>query len=395
MSRRRICVVTGSRAEYGLLYWLLKEIQEDAHLELQIITTGMHLSPEFGSTYRVIEEDGFMINAKVEMLLSSDTPVGIAKSIGLGVIGCADALDRLRPDILVLLGDRFEILAAAQAAMLAKIPIAHLHGGETTQGLLDEAIRHAITKMSHLHFVATEPYRQRVVQLGESPERVFNYGALGLDNILKLTLLSRDKLQEELNFSFRKVNFLVTYHPVTLSAEGPERAMNELFRALDRFPEASVVFTKPNADTLGRIICNMIDDYVDKHIARSVSYTSLGQLKYLSAVSNSEVIIGNSSSGIIEVPALGKPSVNIGDRQKGRLKGPSVIDCDDNAHNIVIAIEKALSAEFKEKIFPAESPYGVGGASKKIKQKLEEVNLNGILFKKFFELITPQQADGV
>ena len=254
MNKRKICIVTGTRAEYGLLYWLMKEIQGDAALELQVIVTGMHLSPEFGLTYKKIEEDGFTINEKVEMLLSSDTPVGIAKSVGLGVIGFADALARQKPDILVVLGDRFEILSAAQAAMVARIPIAHIHGGETTEGAIDEAIRHAITKMAHFHFTAAEPYRRRIVQLGEAPERVMNYGAPGLDNIKKLKLLNRAAFEKAIKFSLGKMSFLVTYHPVTLSAANPEQSFKELTNALDQFPEAKIIFAKANADTAGRII---------------------------------------------------------------------------------------------------------------------------------------------
>jgi UDP-hydrolysing UDP-N-acetyl-D-glucosamine 2-epimerase len=388
MPRRKICVVTGSRAEYGLLYWFLKEVQADPELELQLVVTAMHLSPEFGLTYRVIEEDGFAIAANVEMLLSSDTPVGIAKSIGLGLIGFADVFKRLQPDLLVVLGDRFEILAAAQAAMVARIPIAHFHGGESTEGVIDEAIRHAITKMSHFHFVAAEPYRQRVIQLGEQPEHVFNFGAPGLDNIKRIKLLGKDELEKTLNMKFGKINFLVTYHPVTLNDRGPAQAMQELFNALDAFEDAHIIFTKPNADTGGRILCSMIDEYAEQRRDRVLASTSMGQLKYLSALTHSDVVIGNSSSGLTEAPALKKPSVNLGDRQKGRLKASSVIDCEETSASIVAAIEKALSADFQRLLPNVVSPYyGDGNASVRIKEYLKVASLEGILQKKFYTIV--------
>ncbi|MBZ0156712.1 MAG: UDP-N-acetylglucosamine 2-epimerase [Alphaproteobacteria bacterium] len=386
MSKRKICVVTGTRAEYGLLYWVMKEIQDDYELVLQIIATGMHLSPEFGLTYKIIKEDGFHIDAKVEMLLSSDTPVGIAKSIGLGVIGFADALDRLRPDILVLLGDRFEILAAAQAAMVARIPIAHIHGGEATEGLIDEAIRHAVTKMSHFHFVAAELYRQRVVQLGENPEKVLNYGAPGLDNIRRLRLMSKKNFEDSINFRLGETNFLITYHPVTLDDQGPKHPIQELFKALDYFKNVKIIFTKPNADTDGRVICQMIDDYVARQPDRAIATVSLGQLRYLSAIRHVDIVIGNSSSGLIEAPALKKPTINLGDRQKGRLKADSVIDCYENAEAIIAAIQKALSMDFMLSISTVVSPYGEGNASVRIKNYLKSVDLKDVLQKKFFDM---------
>ncbi|HOS45029.1 MAG TPA: UDP-N-acetylglucosamine 2-epimerase [Paludibacter sp.] len=386
MSKRKLCIVTGSRAEYGLLFWLMKEIQNDPELRLQIIATGMHLSPEFGLTYRQIEEDGFAIDERVEMLLSSDTPVGITKSVGLGVIGFADALDRLKPDILVVLGDRFEILVAAQAAMIARIPIAHIHGGETTEGAIDEAIRHAITKMSHFHFTAAAFYRSRVIQLGEAPERVLNYGAPGLDNIKKLKLLNKSAFEKAIDFQLGKPTFLITYHPVTLSDKSPETAFQELLKALEQLPEAKIIFTKANADTAGRIINDIIDKFGDKHPNRVKAFTSMGQLLYLSAIKNADVIIGNSSSGIVEAPAFYKPTVNIGPRQQGRLKADSVIDCDEKEQAIVTAIKKALSPEFKDVLKKTINPYGSGNASAKIKNYLKKVSLQNILMKKFYDV---------
>ncbi len=386
MKKRKICIVTGSRAEYGLLFWLMKEIQNDPALQLQIIATGMHLSPEFGLTYKQIEEDGFAIDEKVEMLLSSDTPVGIAKSVGLGVIGFADALDRLKPDILVVLGDRFEILAAAQAAMIARRPIAHIHGGEITEGAIDEAIRHAITKMSHFHFTAAAPYRNRVIQLGEAPERVLNYGAPGLDNVKKLKLLNRSTFEKAIDFQLGNPTFLITYHPVTLSDISPETAFQELLNALKQFPEAKIIFTKANADTAGRIINDIIDKFTEKHPNRVKAFTSMGQLLYLSAIKNADVVIGNSSSGIAEAPSFHKPTVNIGKRQQGRLKADSVIDCDEKERAIVTAIKKALSPEFKDVLTKTINPYGSGNASAKIKDHLKKVSLQNILMKKFYDV---------
>jgi UDP-N-acetylglucosamine 2-epimerase (non-hydrolysing)/GDP/UDP-N,N'-diacetylbacillosamine 2-epimerase (hydrolysing) len=385
MEKRKICVVTGTRAEYGLLYWLMKEIEQDPDLELQIVATGMHLSPEFGMTFKVIEEDGFRIDAKVEMLLSSDTPVGIAKSIGLGVIGFADALERLKPDLMVILGDRFEILAAAQAAMVAKIPIAHIHGGERTEGLIDEAIRHAVTKMAHLHFVANEEYRRRVIQLGEHPNRVFNFGAPGIDNIVKLRLLSKEEFEEEIGFELGSLNFLVTYHPVTLEQTDPRESMKTLLCALDEFPDAKIIITKPNADTYGRGISQVIDHYGRQHPGRVYVSTSLGQIRYLSAIRHVDVVIGNSSSGIVEVPVFKKPTVNIGNRQKGRLAGDTVIHCPEKKEDIVHAIRKALSPEFQQTLRHARSLYGEGHTSEKIKRVLKEVNVSDLIAKPFYD----------
>ena len=388
-TKRKICIVTGTRAEYGLLYWLMKEIGADPDLQLQLIATGMHFSPEFGLTYQQIEADGFTIDAKVEMLLSSDSPVGIAKSMGLGVIGFADALDRLKPDILVVLGDRFEILAATQAAMVARIPIAHIHGGEATEGLIDEAIRHAVTKMSHLHFTAAEPYRKRVIQLGEAPGRVFNTGAVGLDNLIQLNLLNRAELEKALDFKLNSAPvILCTYHPVTLSESDADYVLGELFKALDRLPSAKVVFTKSNADMGGRVINQMIDDYALKNPERVAACVSLGQVRYLSLLREADVVLGNSSSGIVEAPTARIPTVNIGDRQRGRLKAPSIIDCDESVDSILIAIEKALSPGFQKIAAKGETYFGKDGASKRIKQILKEISLEGILLKHFHDLET-------
>lgn len=388
MACRKICVVTGTRAEYGLLYWLMKDIADDPDLDLQVIATGMHLSPEFGLTHRQIEKDGFALDAKVEMLLSSDTPTGIAKSIGLGVIGFADAFDRLRPDLVVLLGDRFEILAAAQAAMAARLPMAHLHGGEVTEGVIDEAIRHAITKMAHLHFTAAEPYRRRVIQLGEDPARVFNVGAVGLDHLTRMPLLDRGELAQSLDFSLEPGGpiFLCTYHPVTLRQDDAGQAMGQLLAALDRFPQARIVFTKGNADTGGRIINQMVDEYAARYPGRVAAFTSLGQVRYLSVLRLADVVVGNSSSGIIEAPATRTPTVNIGPRQDGRLRADSIIDCGESADAIAQALTQAMSPSFRQRIATVECPFGDGRASGRIKQVLKDFPLQAILAKRFFDL---------
>lgn len=383
---RKICVITGTRAEYGLLFWTMKAIQDDPSLELQLCVTGMHLSPEFGLTYQQIEKDNFKIDAKIEMLMSSDSSVGISKSIGLGVIGFADALDRLKPDLILVLGDRYEIFAAVTAAMIAKVPIAHCHGGEATEGLIDEPIRHSITKMSHIHFTATEEYKRRVIQLGETPESVYNVGALGIENINKLPLLSREGFEDSINFKLGKINLLVTFHPVTFEQNTAEIQFGELLSAIDSLENAHIIFTKPNSDTDGRVIIKMIDEYVKQNPTKAVSFISLGQLRYLSALKYVDIVIGNSSSGLAEVPSFKKTTINIGDRQRGRIKASSVIDCDPSKKSIKAAVELALSEEFKEKLKDAINPYGTGNSSNQIVEIIKATNLNGIIKKKFYNL---------
>ncbi|EHM09234.1 UDP-N-acetyl-D-glucosamine 2-epimerase, UDP-hydrolysing [Thermanaerovibrio velox DSM 12556] len=387
---RKIAVMTGSRAEYGLLYWLIRGIADDPDLELKLLVAGMHLSPEFGNTWMEIQRDGFEIAAKVEMLLSSDSPVGIAKSTGLGVIGFADALELIKPDILVILGDRFEALAAAVAAHILRIPVAHIHGGECTYGAMDDAFRHSITKLSQLHFVAAESYRQRVIQMGEHPNRVFLTGSPGLDHLEHISYLSAQELESDLGIGLSHPVFLVTYHPVTLHGS-PETAFASLLRALDGFPEASIVFTYPNADTHGRVIVRMLEDYVSRHPERARAVASLGQRRYLSLLKHCDVVIGNSSSGITEAPSFGVPTVNIGDRQRGRLRAASVIDCEEDEGAIRGAIQRALSPEFRNSALRADNPYGKLGASRRIIKILKEFPLEGILEKGFFDL--PLTAD--
>ena len=382
---RTICVVTGTRADYGLLRWVMEGIRQAPGLSLQVIATGMHLSPEFGLTYREIEKDGFVIDRKVEMLLSSDTPAGVSKSMGLGMIGFSDAIEQLKPDLILVLGDRFEIFAAASAAMVARVPIAHLHGGETTEGAIDEAIRHAITKMSHLHFVAAEEYRRRVVQLGESPDRVFLVGGLGIENIKKLKLLDRAALEDALDFKLGPKNLLVTFHPVTLERSTAGQQMAELLAALDALEEVHLIFTMPNADTDGRILIDMIQQFVASH-PNARAYTSLGQLRYLSCVRQVDGVVGNSSSGLTEVPTLRKGTVNIGDRQRGRLKASSVVDCAPERKSIADALRILYSPEFQARLAAVSNPYGDGSASEKVVRVLEEHPLDALLKKTFYDL---------
>jgi UDP-hydrolysing UDP-N-acetyl-D-glucosamine 2-epimerase len=380
---RKICVFTGTRAEYGLLYWLLKEMQADSRIDLKVLVSGSHLEPEFGETWREIAADGFTIDAKVDMHLDSDAPVAVAKSMALGLAGCAEALDRLKPDLLVVLGDRYEALAAAEAALLLRIPVAHIHGGEATEGAIDEQIRHAITKLAHLHFAAAEPYRERVLQMGEASERVFAVGAPGLDHVSKTKLLSRIELERELSFKFGERNLLVTYHPATLDPASPAETFQRLLDALDRLPEIHLILTKSNADVGGRAINAAIDDYTKRRQGRVLAVSSLGQQRYLSVMAQVDAVVGNSSSGIVEAPAMGKPTVNIGARQQGRARAPSVIDCADDTDAIVAAIACALSPIVQATAARRESPYGTGGASKRIKDVLASVELDRLLAKRF------------
>lgn len=353
---KRIGIMTGTRAEYGLLKSLMQEINKDNDLELYLIVSGMHLSPEFGMTYKEIEEDGFEINAKVEMLLSSDSPAGISKSIGLGVIGFADEFQRADLDMLILLGDRYEALSAAISAMVMRIPIAHLHGGELTEGAIDEGIRHSITKMSYLHFTSTEEYRRRVIQLGENPERVFCVGAIGVENIKKINLMTKEELERSIHFEIDENTVIVTYHPVTLENNTVEEQFLNLLEVLDRNPKIRMIFTKANADTNGRIVNELIDKYVAQNSERACAFMSLGQKRYLSALKYCRIVIGNSSSGIIEAPSFGKPIINIGDRQKGRICADSVINCGYTQQEIQRAMETALTEEFENKARNCRNP---------------------------------------
>lgn len=377
---RKVAVFTGTRAEYGLLYWLLKDLQQDSEIELQLLVSAMHLSPEFGMTYQQIETDGFTITEKVEMLLSSDSAVGTAKSIGLGVLGFADALERMKPDVLVVLGDRFEALAVTQAAMILRIPIAHIHGGEITEGAYDDAIRHAITKLSLLHFTSTEAHRNRVIQLGEHPSRVFNVGAVGLDHLQRSKMLSLAELSASLNFKLEQPYFLVTYHPVTLASEPAKASFENLLKALDAFPQHQIILTYPNADDGGREIIPLLEAYAKQQPSRVLAIPSLGQKRYLSAVKHAAAVVGNSSSGIIEVPSFKVPTVNIGERQRGRLAAESVFSCPSNTAAIIETLQLGLKSDLTQVV----NPYGKGKASEAILKQLKAADLSVV--KTFYDL---------
>ena len=382
---KKICVVTGTRAEYGLLYWLMKEIEADKELQLQLIVTGMHLSPEFGLTYKEIEKE-FKIDKKIEMLLSSDTSIGISKSMGLAQISFAEAYEELKSNIVVVLGDRYEIFSATSAAMIARIPIAHLHGGETTEGAFDESIRHSITKMSHLHFTATQEYKNRVIQLGEHPSKVFNVGGMGIENIKRLKLLNKEEFEKSIEFKLNKKNILVTFHPVTLENSTAKEQFQELLDAIDELEDTNIIFTKANSDTNGRIINQMIDEYVAKNYHKSIGFISLGQQRYLSALQYVDAVVGNSSSGLLEAPSFKIGTINIGDRQKGRIKAESVINSEVNKTSILKSFSKLYSKAFQDLIEESKNPYGDGIASRKIIEIIKNEDLRNILKKSFYDL---------
>lgn len=385
MKKRKVCVITGSRAEYGLLFWLLKEINTDKNLELQLIVTGMHLSPEFGLTFKEIEKD-FKINKKIDICLSSDTNVGISKSMSIAQTSFTKAYNKLNPDIILVLGDRFEIFSAVSSAMISRIPVAHLHGGEATEGLIDESFRHCITKMSHLHFTAAEDYYKRVIQLGENPRTVYNVGGLGIENIKKLKLLKKDQFEKSINFKLNKKNVLVTFHPITLEKNTSKKYFQEILFSLDNLKDTNIIFSKTNSDTDGKIINLMIDNYTKKNSFKSKGVASLGQINYLSALQHVDCVIGNSSSGLLEAPSFKIGTINIGDRQRGRIKCESVIDCLPRRNSIKKAINKIYSIKFQKLLKNVKNPYENGNASKKIAKVLRSVPLENILKKKFFNI---------
>ena len=385
MRKRKVCIVTGSRAEYGLLYWLIKEVEADKNLKLQLIATGMHLSSEFGLTYKEIDKD-FKIDKKIDMHLSSDTSIGISKSMSIAQTSFAKAYIELKPDIVVVLGDRYEIFSAVSSAMISRIPIAHLHGGEATEGSIDEAIRHCITKMSHLHFTATEEYSKRVMQLGEDSKRVFNVGGAGIENIKRLKLLTKVKFEKSINFKLKKKNVLVTFHPVTLEIKTSKKYFQELLNSIDELEDTNIIFTKANSDADGKIINQMIDKYISKNLDKSIGVASLGQLNYLSALQYVDFVIGNSSSGLLEVPSFRIGTINIGDRQNGRIKADSVVDCLPNKKSIKKAIKIVYSKKFQKFLKDVKNPYGDECASKKIIKVLKSVKLENILKKTFFDI---------
>lgn len=352
----KICVVTATRAEFGLLKPMLEKLLQVSDFDVRIVATGMHLSPEFGLTYREIEEAGMKIDRKIEMQLSSDSTVAMSKTMGLTMIGFADYFAESNPDYVILIADRYETLAVAGTAMCMQIPIIHLYGGETTEGAIDESIRHAISKMSYLHFATTEPYRKRIIQMGESPERVFNVGGLGVENVKTCPLLSIDELEDSLGMKLDKPYAVVTFHPVTLEKNSAERQAEELIKACKEYPEMKFIFTKANSDASGRIINEMLESYTE-HQKNMKLYDSLGLKRYLSAVKYAKLVLGNSSSGIMEVPSFGVPTVNIGDRQRGRMRADSIIDCEPIKADIVKAMDRALSDGFQEFCRTCKNPY--------------------------------------
>jgi UDP-N-acetylglucosamine 2-epimerase (non-hydrolysing)/GDP/UDP-N,N'-diacetylbacillosamine 2-epimerase (hydrolysing) len=383
---KKICVVTGSRADYGLLSRLMSLIKEDSELCLQIVATNMHLSPEFGLTYKEIENDGFKIDRKVEILLSSDTQNATTKSVGLALIGLADAYEYLKPDLLLVLGDRYEILASVITALFYRIPVAHLHGGELTEGAYDDAIRHSITKMSHLHFTSTEEYRNRVIQLGEDPGRVFNVGAIGIDNIEHLKLLSKPEIEENLKFQIGYKCVLITFHPVTLDRISSEEQITCLLKVLESIPDLRVIFTYPNSDTSGHVIIDMINQFVLKNNSRSTIFSNLGHIRYLSLLQYITAVVGNSSSGIIEVPYFGIPTLNIGNRQQGRLRAGSVVDCEPTFSDIHDKLLSILSLSTKSKLRLTQNPYYKKGTANEVLEIIKKTQLGNLVKKAFYKL---------
>ncbi|MCD4722127.1 MAG: UDP-N-acetylglucosamine 2-epimerase [Desulfobacula sp.] len=384
---KKICIFTGTRAEYGLLQPLMAEIKNDSALCMTILVSGMHLSSEFGMTYRLIEEDGFTIDEKIEILLSSDSSTGLCKSMGLGIIEYAGALERLDPELLVVLGDRFEAFSVVTAALVRNIPVAHIHGGEVTVGAMDDAFRHAITKMSHLHFTCSEEYKKRVIQLGEHPDRVFNVGGLGTENIRKIQLMAEDEVKKKIGLLTRDAYFLVTFHPVTLETYKTKAQFEQLLSALmdSRFKDFKIIITKANADTNGRMINQMIDVFVKENKKQVISFSTMGQLKYLSAMKYAAAVIGNSSSGILEAPAFKIPVVNVGKRQQGRINAENVINCVCRKNDIIFSIEKAISKAFNESIKSMTNPFEQPETATTIKNIIKNFDLSGITLKEFYD----------
>ncbi|WP_455757132.1 UDP-N-acetylglucosamine 2-epimerase [Sulfurimonas sp.] len=382
---RKVCIVTATRAEYGSLYWIMKEIQKDKSLDLQLIVTGTHLSPEFGLTYKEIEKD-FKIDKKIEILLSSDSAVSLSKSMGLVHISFAEAYSELNPDIIIILGDRYEMLSAASSAMILSIPIMHLAGGEITEGAFDESIRHAITKLSQIHCATTEEYKNRIIQLGENKKNVFNVGGFGIDNMLRLKLLTKEEFEKSINFKLNKKNILLTYHPETIETNSTQEQFQEILDAIDELEDTTIIITKANSDTNGRIINKMCDEYALKNTHKAVVFSSLGQLRYISALQYMDAVVGNSSSGLAEVPSFKIGTINIGDRQKGRIKAKSIIDTKASKKSISKAFKKLYSKKFQNDLKTTKNHYDNGLASKKVVKILKNVDLKDILKKKFYDI---------
>lgn len=382
---RKICVVSSSRADYGLLKWLMLGIKEDSELSLQTVVAGMHLSATFGMTYKEIEADGFHIDRKVDCLSNLDSDIGMAHAISKGIISFTETFKELKPDIVVLLGDRFEIFSAALAAHISNIPLAHIHGGEVTVGAIDEAFRHSITKMSQLHFVAAEDYRKRVIQLGEMPDRVFNVGGLGVENISKTQLISRNELEKTLNVKFLSKSLLITFHPTTLESTSPNDQFSEVLKSLSKLQDTTLIFTMPNADPGSQSLMKMVNDFVEQS-PNAFAFTSLGYVQYLSCVAIVDGVVGNSSSGLLEVPSFKKGTINIGIRQQGRLHAASVLNCNPNEAEISSCLEMLYSPKFNDQLKESKNPYGDGESSRKIIQTLKSIELEEILLKTFNDL---------
>lgn len=387
-TKRKICIVTGTRAEFGLLTPLMESIENDEELDLQVVVTGMHLSPDFGNTYKEVEKK-FKIDKKIEILFAEDTSTAVSKSMGLVQTSFPAAFEGLAPDLVVVLGDRYEIFAVAATAMIMKIPIAHLSGGEVTEGAIDDSIRHAITKMSHLHFVATEEYRNRVLQLGENPKHVFNFGELGLDNIANLKLLEKKAFEESIDFRLDEKSLLITYHPTTLeNKESIKQGFVNLLSVLDGLDNTSLIFTKSNSDEGGRMINTMIEDFVEARPDKAVLFASLGQLRYLSALQHVDAVVGNTSSGIVEAPSFKLPAINIGNRQKGRIQGDNVINTSAKLEDLKVAFKKLYSVEFQASLKTISNPYfKEGNAALETKEILKSIDLSNIVNKKFFDKV--------
>ncbi len=383
---RKICVITTNRAEYGLLYWLMKGIREEPDFQLQVVVTGAHLSPEFGSTIDRIRDDGFKVDRSFDLELFGDKALDITHSLALALEGFAASFQTLKPDLVVILGDRSEILGAATAALIANIPVAHLHGGELSEGAIDDSIRHAVTKLSHLHFAAAESYRKRIIQLGEQPGRVFMVGGLGIDNINKISLLAQPELEKSIGLAFNKHNLLITYHPETLDPAMAGEQVGHLLEALDKLPDTSLIFTMPNADTGHRIIVEKIQSFVQSRENRAILIPSMGQLNYLSTMKLVDAVVGNSSSGIIEAPGYQIGTINIGKRQDGRLRAGSVIDCGTSEPEITGAFAKLYSPGFRQQLKSTVNPYGTGGAAEKIISVLKNTDFNNLIIKRFYDL---------
>jgi GDP/UDP-N,N'-diacetylbacillosamine 2-epimerase (hydrolysing) len=384
--KRKICVITGSRADYGLLYWVIQRLSSNRDVELQLVVTGMHLSQEFGLTYKQIEADGFSIRKKLDIALESDSPAGISRSMGLAMISFADAYAELKPDLILVLGDRFEIFSAVAAAMVARIAVAHCHGGELTRGAIDDAFRHSITKMSHIHFTAASVYRDRVIQLGEHPDTVHVVGGLGIEGINRQKLMDRHSWEREVGFKLGEKNLLVTFHPVTLERASAEHQFSELLKALDQIKNTKLVFTMPNADTEGRVIMSMIRLFVEMRRDTAIAFESLGQIRYLSLLQWVDGVVGNSSSGLIEAPSFKIGTINIGDRQDGRLKAESVIDCMPEEASILDALKKLYSPGFRSSLTSVKNPYDHGNASAAICEVLGSVDITHIVKKRFYDV---------